>query len=239
MKKMLFALSLVLFAVSMNAAIDYTAKVFLAIDVDPSVASNPRLTLREATNFSNAFDNGYDAANANNYGIDVYATISGQTSKNWKVWYTNELDSTKLCVRITEGTSHSIKFAGVEGTTLYLYDAQEDVYTEIKNGESYAFTIAQVGTAITDRFMIVKNLPQAEFEICFRNGHLTLTNYTGAYTVKNAEGAEVKTVTSDSAEAEYDFDMTTADAGRYSVTYTDPDSSSEKTLVFTVGLIAE
>lgn len=152
MKKLIFTMSLLIAGVgSLMAARTYTAKADLTLGATT-------LKLRECADFSDAFDNGYDAENANAFGINVVATLTQGT--RWANWYTNELDGAVVGFTANNGTHYTISFANVTGTTLYLFDKVANVFTEIVAGENYAFdvTAAQVGTTINDRFIISKNI---------------------------------------------------------------------------------
>ena len=169
MKKYIFVLCLCAFTLSVFAAPTYTAKV--KITMSSANADDKSVTIREAADFSDAYDDGYDSENPNAGGLYV---IAADNSK-WLKWATNNMKGVKLGLTTGSDLSYTFTFSGVVGT-YYLKDAVTGDEKLIAEGETYVFEAAANST-INDRFTI--GLASVE-GICFNYEKLQITGYAGA-----------------------------------------------------------
>ena len=169
MKKYIFVLCLCAFTLSVFAAPTYTAKV--KITMSSANADDKSVTIREAADFSDAYDDGYDSENPNAGGLYV---IAADNSK-WLKWATNNMAGIKLGLTTGSDLSYTFTFSGVVGT-YYLKDAVTGDEKLIAEGETYVFEAAANST-INDRFTI--GLASVE-GICFNYEKLQITGYAGA-----------------------------------------------------------
>lgn len=176
MKKSLIIAALLVAGVASAFAVEYTAKAKITL------GSNA-LTLREAAQFSDAFDNGYDASQFNKTGIVVEAVILGETTTEWAQWATNDLEGVVVAFKVAAAGEQTLTFANVEGAQLYLVDAVTGARTAIVNDGTYVFTAeaADVSAWNTTRFTISKVLPAKPYT--FINNVLVINEAT--------DGAEI------------------------------------------------
>lgn len=176
MKKSLFIAALLVVGVASSFAVEYTAKAKITL------GSNA-LTLREAAQFSDAFDNGYDASQFNKTGIVVEAVVPEQTTTEWAQWATNDLEGVVVAFKVAAAGEQTLTFSGVQGTPLYLVDAVTGARTAIVNDGTYVFTAeaADVSAWNTTRFTISKVATIAPYS--FINNTLVITEATGEVTV--------------------------------------------------------
>lgn len=170
MKKIMFMAFLLIAGVATIMATEYTAYAEITL--------NKTLKLREAAEFSSAFDNGADIARFNNTGIFVFANIVDQTDTEWIQFATNDLEGTTLAFKVAAAGEQTLTFANVEGAQLYLVDAVAGTKTAIVNGGSYVFTAedADVANWNTTRFTITKVAPALPYS--FINNTLVITEAT-------------------------------------------------------------
>ena len=203
MKKYIFVLCLCAFTLSVFAAPTYTAKV--KITMSSANADDKSVTIREAADFSDAYDDGYDSENPNAGGLYV---IAADNSK-WLKWATNNMKGVKLGLTTGSDLSYTFTFSGVVGT-YYLKDAVTGDEKLIAEGETYVFEAAANST-INDRFTI--GLASVE-GICFNYEKLQITGYAGAqlevlnYADKSSVFAE--TVSGDNVEIDLEAKGLTA-----------------------------
>lgn len=210
MKKSIMLFAMVMASMSVAfAAHTYTAKTNISMGVST-------LKLRECVDFSNAYDNGYDAENVNAGGVNVYSVLP--QGNRWMNWYTNDLENTALGFT-PEATSVTFTFATVTGTPLYLVDANDGSRTLITEGGTYNFTVAagEVGTQINNRFSISK-LASIGAEICHRYGKLQVSgSYGMTVKVLNMDGSATSIADTNITAAYQEISLAGLAAGQYKV----------------------
>ncbi len=166
MKKILFSITLLVASVATAFAAN-TARVKIALGV-------AEVTVRESADYSDAYDNGFDAPAYNAGGIVVSASLNSQN--RWAQWATNDIEGVKLAFTPT-ANDVTFTFSSVIGT-VYLRDNANHTSTLIVSGNTYNFTVedAEVGVENTTRFYLTKLAPPAAYQICYQYGAFEIAN---------------------------------------------------------------
>lgn len=176
MKKIkVFAIALVC-AFSVNALAEQTAHALIKIT---SEYGSDEVELKEATQFSNAYDNGSEAGkivststpmNVNIYGVigtDKYSVVATNNLVGLSIEIiTNKIDD-----------DYTLSFENVSGRALAIKDVVTGTITMIDATKTYAFTAAKGNNTIA-RFQIVEK--PSEPAICHQYGNLIITGHQGA-----------------------------------------------------------
>ena len=109
-----------------------------------------RVIVAEGDQFSDDFDNGYDAAKYMNEGINMYVTSSEKMS----IFATDHLENTYVGLQTIKGGAYSIEFSKVQGEDLTLIDLETGANVAMTEGNVYTFT-AVANTTNDYRFQIV------------------------------------------------------------------------------------
>lgn len=149
------------------------------------------------------------AFDANKKESDEGTIQMGEEPKNVNVWAiapygdmstlkTNNIVGTKLGFRTNNSnTEYELCFDQFMGDVLYLKDNETGV--EFPCTATYFFTAEAGKKTITDRFVFVTPTSpiSPEYEICYRNGYLQISNYptdknTDHIVIKDADGKVIK-----------------------------------------------
>ena len=110
-----------------------------------------RVIVAEGDQFSDDFDNGYDAAKYMNEGINMYVTSSEKMS----IFATDNLENTYVGLQTIKGGAYSIEFSKVQGEDLTLIDLETGANVAMTEGNVYTFT-ADANSINDYRFQIVR-----------------------------------------------------------------------------------
>ena len=216
MKKIAFLVSLMFVTITMAAqAITGTSRIILSTDGQPDAQVNLLLS----ASFSDAFDNTWDAENANpSTGIYVV-----KNEKQFTTWASNEY-TTNLALGFGAGenTSYTLKFTSFSGTEYTIYDRATGTTIDV-NGTTpnYDFTIAagDKNSAINNRFVI--NYVSGGLDVCFIDNKLQINDnpYLETIVIKDANGAEIAGSPFASYTTVVDFSTIGAAGDRFTVEF--------------------
>ena len=124
------------------------------IIVTPAEGDEDYLFLYEGADFSEAFDNGFDAIKYLNDDVlnAYFVTSIGDLSD----YATDNLENASFSVKTAEAGDITISFEDVTLEGYSILDVATNTKTEIKNGKSYVFS-GSANATYTGRFVIVKN----------------------------------------------------------------------------------
>ncbi len=209
MKKIFVSMMAVAVSVSAMAASTATANIKL-VGTNTTYAVST-LSLNEDDARTNAYESGYDAESmmtqSNPHSVLLYAYIGTQPCE---MVFANDLVGQKISLKTNlADANYTLQFSNVSGRALQLYDAVTDTYTDIKNGDSYPFSVeaAQVGRIeVKDRFEI--RLAPAAPSICFSNNQLDVIGHEGESLVITNLADDSELVNEASITAAYHKDFT-------------------------------
>lgn len=169
-------------AISVSAMAASTATANIKLVGSNATYAVSTLSLNEDDARTNAYESGYDGPSmmtqSNAYSVLLYSYIGTQPCE---MVFANDLVGQKISLKTNQlDANYTLQFSNVSGRALQLYDAVTDTYTDIKNGDSYPFSVeaAQVGRVeIKDRFEI--RLAPAAPSICFSNNVLDVIGHEG------------------------------------------------------------
>ena len=195
-----------------NAAVSSVAK----ITVSSVGGGNDVLYLVEGSEYSSAYESGFDAEKIMNsgqtYSINLYAVSGGM---NLSMLFTNDLSGTPLTFQSNETeTAYTMTFSNVSGT-VKLYDAVTGTETVLANSGTYNFTCAANST-IAGRFVI--NYTPSAPAICHRYGKLQVSD-SNSMTVKvlNMDGSATSIADVVIGSYYQEIDLAGLAAGQYKV----------------------
>ena len=149
MNKIISIVCMCMFALQTFAAITFTAE--MEITLSSTHGEDRTVYLGEGANFSDSYDNGFDAPSPNVGGLYI---VAADNSK-WLEWCTDNLEGTKIGLTTGSDESYTFTFTGVVGSTYKLFDAVTGTQTLITEGGTYGPFTAAANTTINDRFSIV------------------------------------------------------------------------------------
>lgn len=188
MKKIVFLVSLMFVTITMAAqAITGTSRIILSTDGQPDAQVNILLS----ASFSDAFDNTWDAVNANP-STGIYVVVDAEQFTTWA----SNAYSTNLALGFGTGENiaYTLKFTNFSGTEYSIYDRATGTTVDV-NGSTpnYDFTIAagDKNSAINNRFVI--NHVSGGLDVCFIDNKLQINDnpYTETIVIKDANGDEI------------------------------------------------
>ena len=187
MKRIVFLLTMICITLGMSAqTINSRSRIILKTAGETN--RNVRLLLSD--DFSNGWDNTYDANAAQEGGI--YVLYSGD---KYSIWASNEYsDNLALGFVATGNLDYTLSFDLFQGTSYTIYDRVENkMITVNASTEDYNFTIdeSQKNSQINDRFVI--NI-KVDPSICFNYNVLEINGHAGESLVVKKGEAEIVNV---------------------------------------------
>ena len=162
MKRFSSLLAIAFSALVLNATETAYLRITLNALTNPA-RSTSEIRLFEDTDFSDAFDKGYDATcyetQITSYSTVFYALLGNQHLSSTA---TSDLNNLPLIFKANRvDTIYTMTFSNAEGRTLRLYDVVTDSLIPIVQSESYVFTIPdeQINTTVSGRFRITDSIP--------------------------------------------------------------------------------
>ena len=191
MKKISILLANLLCATMIIAAPTFTGKSQINLSTTGQTDKIVRFLLSDQ--FSDAFDNSWDAVAANEGGIYVF-----NNNERYTTWASNAYsENLQLGFGAGENTDYVLKFSNFEGVEYQLFDlATQTTITVNASTPDYPFTIdaADKNKAINNRFIINFNPAPS---ICFRYNELQVLGYAGkSLVVKDKNGTEIVNIPS-------------------------------------------
>lgn len=133
-----------------------------------------RVVLAEGDQFTPEFDNGYDAVKYMNETMNVYVSAE----EDMAIYATNYLANTYISFESKQGGDYTISFDHVSGVNYILKDLETGTQVEMKEGNTYSFTI-EANAVASNRFKVI---PRAEAPTAVDNVTIS-TKTVGIYTV--------------------------------------------------------
>jgi len=133
-----------------------------------------RVVLAEGDQFTPEFDNGYDAVKYMNETMNVYVSAE----EDMAIYATNYLANTYISFESKQGGDYTISFDHVSGVNYILKDLETGTQVEMKEGNTYSFTI-EANAVASNRFKVI---PRAEAPTAVDNVTIS-TKTAGIYTV--------------------------------------------------------
>ncbi|MBQ9426788.1 MAG: hypothetical protein IJU36_04075 [Paludibacteraceae bacterium] len=110
------------------------------INVTSATGSADSFTVMEGSDFTNSFDNGYDAAKMMNTGTSAINLYGTQGGTNVSTLATNDLTNTELILEANESdTSYTLSFSNVSGN-IRIYDRYANAWILISPNGCYSQT---------------------------------------------------------------------------------------------------
>jgi hypothetical protein len=220
MKKMFISV----IALAMGVTAMATETAYVQIKMTGASGGTSKLFITEDDAHTSAFESGVDTERlmslANSKSVLLYG-YQGTTPCEDVV--TNDL--TNLKIGFTTNTldqDYTFTFIDKSGGTITLFDKKTGTTTDLSTATKYDFSVAAefVGQKqILDRFVInYVPAPSTDFEVCFINNHLTVSNNPWSDGKIAVYDGETKVVEKDGTET--DIDLTALEAGkRYMVKF--------------------
>lgn len=118
-----------------------------------SATSTDKVVLREAGNYSNAFENGADARKYMSENVfNIYSTNNGEAFSQIA---TDNLMGTAITVKTANETAYTLSFSNVQNFNYAIRDNLSGAIIPVEEGMSYEFTMNE-GTTVEGRFEVVE-----------------------------------------------------------------------------------
>ena len=169
MKKIVFLVSLTLVTLSMFAAPVITGKSRIALQEEGQ--SDKYVLFVLSDDFSDGYDNTYDAASANP-GTGIYVLVNDD---EYTSWASNKYSANlALGFVATKSGTHTLKFDKFDGAEYKIYDRVADKTITVNGStSSYEFTVDAAGT-YNSRFVI--NYNPNNLAVCFIDNVLEISS---------------------------------------------------------------
>ena len=212
MKKIAFLAGLMCVTLFVAAQSTSTSRIVLKTAGQP----NKEVNFFLSSEFSDAFDNGYDAAAANPGGIYVLVNEDRFTT-----WVSNAYTPNLALGFVAAASgSHTLSFENFTGAEYKIYDRIADQTIEVNaSTPDYVFT-ADAG-AHNNRFVI--NYSVDNLSVCFIDNVLEISSnpYDADIVVKDADGNQVTGSPFAVAPTPQNISLASLPAGRYTVEFGD------------------
>ena len=128
----------------------------------------------EDSEFTPAFDNGYDASKFMNEEVNLYV----EAEEKMSIFATNNLENTTMGVSSVLGGKYTMTFSNVKGDNLMLVDKLTGARVAMVEGNTYEFEVA--ANTVNDRRFVV--VPMAKMPTAIENTE-AVKSAKGVYTI--------------------------------------------------------